>query len=85
MSGKNRYQIQCDYQHKTGDWEALEATEPWYWDTWQDAIHNWLTSSYEVLSETPSEDGRSGIIEIQLDPSVYYYKGAKVTATLIED
>ena len=91
MSEQNRYQIERNIKTATGNWvgwlgDVLGETA----DTWQDAIHKWLdrdvwtVGEYTVISETPSEDGKSGIIEIQfVDPPTSFWEGAKIKATLI--
>ena len=85
MSEQNRYQVSYAYYKDLGpDWfeDRLRVA-----DTWQDAIYNWLEErfsaldySYQVVSETPSEDGRSGIMEITDDPQLM----GQVKATIIE-
>ena len=92
MSEQNRYRIALNRKtRETEEWEGWKNRD--YWretaDNWQDAIQEWLdifwtAGRYTVISETPSEDGRSGINEIQFD-APYYYVSAKVKATLIEN
>ena len=89
MPTKNRYQITCNYQHKTRGWEGWVKFDVIPAEDWQNAIQEWLdlfwaTGRYTVISETLSEDDRSGINEIQFD-APYYYVSAKVKATLIKD
>ena len=92
MSEQNRYQITWSYKSE-GAWAGwVDSGLMEKGDTWQDAIQTWIDDSwgimvsYEVVSETPAEDGRSGIIEIQLDtPLSVKWVGAKFKATLIED
>ena len=87
MSEQNRYQIECNYKHH-GQWEGWLAVGVCPGDTWKDASRIWIDERLGThragRSETPSEDGRSGIIEIQLYPSGSYM-AAKVKATIIED
>ena len=63
MSEQNLYKISCESKDKSGRSRWDEGKGPG--DTWQDAIRDWLWDvSYQVVSETPSEDGRSGSMEI---------------------
>ena len=91
MSEQNRYRIERDWKKATGEWDWRNSD---YWwetaDTWQDAIHDCLDDTaaeeeYAVGAETPSEDGKSGSIEIQFDPPWGFYAGAKIRATLLDD
>ena len=75
MSEQNRYRIEYNFQRATGVWRGwTEAGRRWEMaDTWQNAIHQWVDDmgwwwhdECQVVSETPSEDGRSGIIETQV-------------------
>ena len=84
MSEQNNYRISWTYKSsKTEEWRDS------HWlvdmaDNWQDAIHTWLENwgvPYQVVSETPSEDSKSGIIEIQFDPPQRLVVGAKIKAT----
>ena len=64
MSEQNRYWISYWSQSGGGWWK----TGVWMGDTWQDAIHNWADSwmeSYEVVSENPSADNMSGIMNVK--------------------
>ena len=89
MSEQNRYRTTFNYKSsETEEWEGWRDTD---WlkaaDDWRDAIQGWLdrvwaAGGYTVVAETPSEGGRSGIIEIQFDPPG---GAAKIKATLIED
>ena len=89
MSEQNSYRIVCDYKRHT-EWSGWIDNHWWSAaDTWQDAIQKWLdrawpAEDYTVVSETPSGDGRSGIIEIQFAPTGFN-AAAKVKATIIED
>ena len=89
MSEQNRYQMSCNYQHERGGREGWIEHEVLSADNWQDAIQGWidrrwgLGGVYTVVSETSSEDGKSGIIVAQFDPRNVLV-GAKVKATLIE-
>ena len=96
MSEQNRYRTTFNYKSReTEEWTGwIEYGARVRADTWQDAIQEWLDSGwaaadYTVVAETPSEDGRSGIIEIQFDTPQYFRAGAKIgvqfKATLIED
>ena len=70
MSEQKSYEISYEYQPAKWRWDCWVPG-----DTWQDAIHNWLERRhkgwevplYQVISETPSEDGLSGIMEITED------------------
>ena len=71
MSELNSYQIEIFGVGQTkGKW--IRDGELWTGDTWQKAIQDWIDewnyyfdTSYQVISENPSADGRSGIMEIQ--------------------
>ena len=91
MSGQNRYRMSHEY--KDEGWIDRDDVGVWTGDTWQDAIHNFVDAmnsvypeSFQSVSETPAEDGKSGIMEIKTDPLP---EGGnvlkKVKATLIED
>ena len=101
MSEQNRYKILCEY--KDDSESSVECVRSA--DTWQEAIQRtpsvWVTEGHPetfhtVMSSTPSEDGRSGVMELQLDPTAVpvesrdtdyeYYPQVAVTckATLIE-
>ena len=93
MSEQNRYRKSFNYKRsETEEWEGWIDSD---WlkpaDNWQDAIQDWLAQAwpegkYTVVAETPSEDGRSGIIEIQHNPSAIFPGAAeKIQATLIEN
>ena len=89
MSEQNRYQIASNYKScETEEWEGWKHSDWWETaDNWQDAIRDWLIMSwaaveYKVVAETPSEDGQSGITEIQfVDPPRDFWAGAKIQAT----
>ena len=92
MSEQNRYRIESNYKSRvTEEWIGWDRG--WFWktaDTWQDAIQKWIdricaAEEYTVVAETPSEDSKSGILEIQFDPQHRFWLGAKAKATLIED
>ena len=90
MSEQNKYRIERNYKNEQG-WSGWTPVDTWSGDTWQDAIQHRLdddnfgmAGTYKSVSETPSEDGRSGIIEILIDPGCYDIK-AKIRATLIKD
>ena len=91
MSEPNSYQIDRNYKQETGEWQGytddgVRRTS----DTWKDAIRQWLVDvvwiddECLVVSEIPSEDGRSGSIEIQFD-TLGLWVGVKVTATIIDE
>ena len=94
MSGQNRYRIERDYKKVTGErrgWKGwIDDDYHETADTWQNAIHQWVddmwwrTGEYQVVSETQTEDGRSGIIEITFREAGLWVE-VKVKATLIED
>ena len=89
MPEQNRYQMSCKYQHDGGLWKGWIEDEVLSADNWQDAIQEWIdrvwpAGYYTVVAETPSEDGKSGIIVAQFDPLIALV-GSKVKATLIED
>ena len=91
MSAQNRYQIASNYKDR-GTWEWRGWGKSWLEtaDTWQDATPKWIDhflpgADYTVVSETPSEDSKSGIIEIQFDPPQPFCLGVKIKATLIEN
>ena len=89
MSEQNRYRIARDYKKETGEWRG------WIEDVWRETANTWQETSrkrlhedsppgsYQVLSETPSEDGQSGIIQTQYTPPDFWV-AAKVKATLID-
>ena len=86
MSEQNRYRLSREYKN---EWWIDDEKYVWMRaDSWQNAIHTWLENwgiSYQLVSETPSEDSKSGIIEIQFDPPRDFLLGVKIKATLIED
>ena len=92
MSEQNNYRIALNHKSReTEEWEGWKNSD--YWretaDTWQDAIRECLDDTaeeeeYTVVAETPSEDGQSGIIEIQFYQPSDFYAGVKIKATLIE-
>ena len=90
MPEQNRYRIERNYKTEQGWLGWIDSAWMEAADTWQDATQKWLDDmgwievSYKVSAEKPSEGGRSGIIEIQVDPPGFYV-GAKIKATLIED
>ena len=95
MSGwseQNLYKISCEHNDKDG-W-FYEGS--WMADTWQDAIQNWRDEkrktrgvTFQMLSEAPSEDGRSGIMEVTPDDILpawdYLVSAQQVKATIVED
>ena len=94
MSAQNHYRIDRNYKTSTGWQKWIEDVVGETADTWQDAIPKWIdrywsTEEYTVVAETPSEDSRSGIIEIQFDTPQYFWAGVKIgvkfKAILIED
>ena len=90
MSEQNNYRIVCDYKSsETEKWAGWRGGVVDMADTWQDAIHEWIdnvwAAEYTVVSENPSEDSKSGIIEIQFDPPQPFWLGAKIKATHIEN
>ena len=90
MSEQNNYRIAWNYKSReTEEWTRWRDN---HWsaaaDNWKDAIQEWIDDAwtaeeYTVVSETPSEDSRSGIIEIQFDPPQPFCVGVKIKATLI--
>ena len=90
MSEQNNYRIVCDYKSReTEEWTGWGKSWLETADNWQDAIHQWLdrgwvAGDYTVGAATPSEGGKSGIIEIQFGTPGFRV-GAKIKATLIED
>ena len=93
MSEQNRYRIDRNYKSReTEKWTGWWGPTPWRAkaDTWQGAIKKWIArdwpaEEYTVVAETPPEDIKSGIIEIQFDPQHRFFLGAKIKATLVED
>ena len=92
MSEQNRYRTARNYKsRKTGEWTGwIDKFFGETADTWQDAIQKWIdrywpTEEYTVVSETYSEDSKTGITEIQFDPQQRFWLGVKIKATLIED
>ena len=70
MLKQNSYRIVCDYKRHAewSGWIDNDSVRTGY--NWQDAIQKLLddrliSDAYKVVSETPLEDGRSGIIEIR--------------------
>ena len=89
MAKQNRYQISRS-DNECPEWNI--SSDVWSGDTWQDAIQQWLkndrikATTYQVASETPSEDGRSGITEIQFYPADFFVDVRwYLKATLIAD
>ena len=88
MSEQNRYNISYRWRVTASYWHACGV---WPGDTWKEAIHNWIKSwdedlgdlPYTVLSEKPSEDGRSGTMDIKEDVDQGGVYTAK--ASIIED
>ena len=95
MSEQNSYRIERNYKKATGEWRGWGKSVVATVDTWQEATQWWLgqfwaAEEYTVVSENPSEDSRSGIIEIQFDPPrdlgwLGVRLGVKIKATLVED
>ena len=92
MSEQNRYRIDGTYRYQDGYTEGWQACGVWPGDTWQDAIQKlleyWYKNidvSYQVVSEKPSEDGRSGIMEIQHVPMSHLRMKNHFQATLLEN
>ena len=88
MSEQNRYQISVNRQYEAEGWEGWIEDDVLSADNWQDAIQGWLdwvwpAVEYTVVAETPSENSKSGITEIQFAPKIFW-AGAKIQATLIE-
>ena len=90
MAKQNRYRIERNYKAKPG-WgkpEVGRSRQVESGDTWQDAIKTWLDdmwgSAHQLVSETPSADGRSGSIEIQFEPPGSFLLGVNIKATLID-
>ena len=93
---QNSYQMSCSYESErwSGHWIKSD------WSDWMETADNWQDAAqkgidgiapvgsksglYQVLSETPSGEGRSGIIDIQFDPP-RLWRRAKVRANIIED
>ena len=94
MPEQNSYQMSANYKNEQG-WSGWTPVDIWSGDTWQDAIKTWLLDigwwrrpwslgvEYTVVSETPSEDGRSGILVTQFDPTGFN-TAAKIKATIID-
>ena len=90
MSEQNSYRIEWNYKRKQ-EWrgcikDVLVETA----DTWQDAIQKWSdqffgAEEYTVVAETPSADGRSGIMEIEDHWPGIGLAVRKIKATLIDD
>ena len=96
MSEQNRFRQSINYKRReTEEWSGWRDSyygAEYYGaetaDTWQDAIQTWLDRwhPYKVVAETPSEDGKSGILEIQFDPlESFTLLGLKIKATFIDD
>ena len=101
MSEQNRYRIEHDYKTEKGWSGWVSWPVAWSGDTWQSVISKRLkdiegivgSSKVTVVSEIPSEDGRSGIIETQLERPGWWvevnqpdwWEEVKIKATLIED
>ena len=67
MSEQKNYNISFRLNNKQLA-ESHSSVYPWSGDTWQEACHKWIAlvmKQHEVLLEIPSEDGRSGIMEIK--------------------
>ena len=87
MLGQNRYNLSVSYKR-----EGWLDDGVWPGDTWQDAIQNWVDDwldiwaiSYQVVSQIPSEDGRSGIMTIKDEQLPDSLVVEKVKATIIEN
>ena len=73
LSEPNRYSINATYKGDRGwSWEGAADGA-----TWKDAIINWLEAtsksrnfSYQVISESPAEDGKSGVLELKQDTTL---------------
>ena len=89
MSEQNHYTISCDYKDRRGVWIGWIDYGGGTGDTWQDAIHNSALGvalrPYKVLSETPSKDMRSGVIEMSETPLPKPQVLRRVKATIIDD
>ena len=89
MSEQKRYRIERQYKREAGwsGWIDDDIVLPG--GKWQDATQKWLNELwyglYTVVAETPSEDGQSGIIEIQFNQQEGFWFGTKIKATPIED
>ena len=90
MSEQNRYRIAINYKDReTEEWAGWRDKHFWRKtaDNWQDAIQECIDyagpAEYTVVAETPSEDGKSGIIEIDFGPTDFW-AGLKIKATLVE-
>ena len=89
MSAQNRYLISCK-STDASEWDDVD--DLWPGDTWQDAIRRWIdeywvedmSGVYQSMSETPLEDGRSGILEIR-GHSPGSVLDVNIQATLIKD
>ena len=99
MSAQNHYQMSCNYKGESGWSGWIEDDSVCLGDTWQDAIKNWLDDTdnylddtdvlYKSISATPSEDGKSGVIEITTQtrqgvPKVVW-ELRKIKATIIKE
>ena len=92
MSKQNRYQISYEFAKSDAGGDACVMPG----ETWQQALDGWQEvycykgwdKEYQVVSVKPSEDGRSGIMEI-IGGTLYAIPEIgtlrKVKATLIED
>ena len=84
MPAQNFYTISCEPATKR--WWLEKKGQVWPGDTWQDAIHNfidewWADDDDQVISEQPSEDGKSGSMRIK---KCDFLLSTKFTATIEE-
>ena len=88
MSAQNNYWIAWKHKSReTEEWTVWKYSDYWWEtaDTWQDAIQEWIddawpAAEYTVVAETPSGGGKSGIIEIEFGPTIFWL-GMKIKAT----
>ena len=88
MSEQNNYRIALKHKRREAEeWAGWRNSVRLLTsaDNWQDAIQECLDDiapavEYTVVSENPSEDGKSGIIEIQFGPT-NVCAGMKIKAT----
>ena len=91
MAEQNRYKI--SYAYQVSGWSSIGV---WTGETWQDAINNWIDDwrkvwdvSYQVISEKPEEDGKSGLMDIIQDlpqeSNARFLLVRNVRATIIEE
>ena len=88
MSEQNSYRI--TRKHKVSGWYQGDRRRG---ETWQDVIQGWLKErdkdladvSYQLVAETPSEDGKSGSMVVHKKLSSGNVMDYKIKATLIDN